>query len=251
LYLNVFRHHTHHVYQIFTEKVPFPDQNDGLAMLSNLRGSLPPRPTEPAAQRFLDDQMWDLMLQCWKRIPAERPKITRVLAYLLHINESVEEWEKTLQNSPSEWVFPQNNGLEAMLPNIQGPTQEQAESVSGLPRSDLDGVLEPYILLSRLLISARLQATFSLVAGWSKISIIYDRDHVPDLDDESVPEGEDDSIYSLDSSVSVDTYEGPRRMHAKYPYSYNDEGYLPLTEGMIVEVLEGQHPEYDYIFSSY
>ncbi len=41
----------------------------------------PPRPSEPATQRGLDNSMWSLMQACWKTEPSERPDMSQVIAH--------------------------------------------------------------------------------------------------------------------------------------------------------------------------
>jgi hypothetical protein len=65
---------------------------------------------------------------------------------------------------------------------------------------------------------------------------------------DGVPEWDDSSTFSIDDTASIVTGEEPRRMHAKYTYSSGDEGYLSLTEGMIVDVIEEDHPECGHVF---
>ncbi|KAI0303379.1 hypothetical protein B0F90DRAFT_1816200 [Multifurca ochricompacta] len=65
--------------EIFTEKVPFSHiQNEAYVPLVIREGQLPTRPENSITTRGLDDTMWKLTTECWKRDPESRPSMSEV-----------------------------------------------------------------------------------------------------------------------------------------------------------------------------
>ncbi len=65
--------------QVFTGEVPWATLKDGeIIRAVGFDDRRPPRPSEPAIQRGLDDAMWNLMQACWKTNPEERPNMMQV-----------------------------------------------------------------------------------------------------------------------------------------------------------------------------
>lgn len=69
--------------QVFTEAVPFSHLRDGPVLVEVvIHNRRPPRPSEPAMQRGLDDNMWKLMQDCWANSPTDRPRIDGIVDLL-------------------------------------------------------------------------------------------------------------------------------------------------------------------------
>lgn len=76
------------IWQVFTGKIPFADLRDGQVVVEvAFHDQRPSRPPEPAAARGLDDHMWDLMQDCWRTQPADRPDMSVVLDRLTDIKQ--------------------------------------------------------------------------------------------------------------------------------------------------------------------
>ncbi|TDL20541.1 kinase-like protein [Rickenella mellea] len=74
--------------EVFTGEVPFSDLRDGAVIMAvAVHDERPPRPSDPAASRGLDDSYWSLMQSCWVKQPAERPSMDTILAALDPLNE--------------------------------------------------------------------------------------------------------------------------------------------------------------------
>ncbi|KAG5333666.1 hypothetical protein C0989_005065 [Termitomyces sp. Mn162] len=88
-------------YEIFTDKWPFFEVSEIAASIKIMRGNLPTRP--PAkdlswSERGLTEQIWDLLVDCWRKKPSERPDITTVISRLNHARPSEDprprpQWE--------------------------------------------------------------------------------------------------------------------------------------------------------------
>lgn len=61
--------------QVFTDKVPFSDRSEYMAVFAVLNGERPPRPTHATCT----DVLWDLMERCWEDDPYSRPEVGEVL----------------------------------------------------------------------------------------------------------------------------------------------------------------------------
>ncbi|KAF9257432.1 kinase-like protein [Marasmius fiardii PR-910] len=67
-------------YEIFTGNVPFHDLTDGAVIVTVLfDGKHPPRPSSTPQ---LNDDMWDIMVCCWRTEPHLRPSASEVLGRL-------------------------------------------------------------------------------------------------------------------------------------------------------------------------
>lgn len=65
--------------QIFTETVPFADLLEAQAIIKLAQGGLPPRPTDPIVlERGCDDEVWNLMTECWRFKAPQRPSMEEV-----------------------------------------------------------------------------------------------------------------------------------------------------------------------------
>ncbi|KAI0262880.1 hypothetical protein BC834DRAFT_939214, partial [Gloeopeniophorella convolvens] len=65
--------------EIFTDNVPYSNiQNEVHVPLVIRDGTLPARPENSIITRALSDTMWDLMNQCWRRDPEERPSMSEI-----------------------------------------------------------------------------------------------------------------------------------------------------------------------------
>ncbi|CAE7173003.1 unnamed protein product, partial [Rhizoctonia solani] len=59
--------------EIFTGQVPYPDCRSDISVIRAVeRKTLPTRPTKLGNDRK-GDKMWQLLMRCWSRSPAERP----------------------------------------------------------------------------------------------------------------------------------------------------------------------------------
>jgi hypothetical protein len=68
-----------------TGKRPYADFRSSLHVFvaKMTHGELPKRPTEPeVVANGLDDTLWDLLMDCWKADPQERPTIDQLIARL-------------------------------------------------------------------------------------------------------------------------------------------------------------------------
>ncbi|TDL22512.1 kinase-like protein [Rickenella mellea] len=69
--------------EVFTGRIPFPELSDGAVILSvAVKDQRPPRPSEPATSRGLDDVVWELIEACWVKEPNGRPSMDEVLERL-------------------------------------------------------------------------------------------------------------------------------------------------------------------------
>ncbi|TDL23532.1 kinase-like protein [Rickenella mellea] len=65
--------------EVFTDRPPFSGLSDGTVIAALLiHDERPARPLAPAAERGLDDEMWDLMQNCWATRRSERPRMKAV-----------------------------------------------------------------------------------------------------------------------------------------------------------------------------
>lgn len=70
--------------QIFSGQIPWAGLRDHKVITEILiNQNRPLRPPEPAMQRGLNDQMWDMMTACWKTLPEERPHMRQVVDTLM------------------------------------------------------------------------------------------------------------------------------------------------------------------------
>ncbi|TDL22584.1 kinase-like protein [Rickenella mellea] len=77
--------------EVFTDRPPFPGLSDGMVIAALLiRDERPSRPPAPAAQRGLDDNMWDLMQKCWATRRSDRPGIKAVYERIMPFTQ----WEE-------------------------------------------------------------------------------------------------------------------------------------------------------------
>lgn len=69
---------------MFTDEVPWGNMRDGNVIMEVcFFDKRPPRPSEPAMERGLHDEMWKLMEDCWKKYPVDRPEMTTVVHRLM------------------------------------------------------------------------------------------------------------------------------------------------------------------------
>ncbi len=86
--------------QIFTGEIPWAGLRDGQVIVEVLiNKNRPSRPPEPAMQRGLDDEMWNLMTACWRTQPRERPGMVSIVEKLMP-GHGLEE-ELRARNHPS------------------------------------------------------------------------------------------------------------------------------------------------------
>ncbi|KAF9257428.1 kinase-like protein, partial [Marasmius fiardii PR-910] len=84
-------------YEIFTGKVPFHELNEGAVIVTVIiHKNHPPRPKLTS----LSDTMWNIMVDCWKTEPAQRPTASKVLACVAELN-SLKTNDKI--NPASDW----------------------------------------------------------------------------------------------------------------------------------------------------
>ncbi|TDL20566.1 kinase-like protein, partial [Rickenella mellea] len=66
-------------FEIFTGEIPFANLRDGAVILAvAVNNQRPPRPTEPATSRGLEDEYWKLIQSCWATLPLDRPPMDEV-----------------------------------------------------------------------------------------------------------------------------------------------------------------------------
>ncbi|KAH7345556.1 WD40-repeat-containing domain protein [Rhizoctonia solani] len=70
--------------EIFTGDVPYPDHRMEFSVITTVaRGTLPTRPVEQLGSDQQGVLVWELLLNCWKRDPSERPSSKQVADALL------------------------------------------------------------------------------------------------------------------------------------------------------------------------
>jgi son of sevenless len=66
--------------EILTGKVPFHNRARSPAVISDIiNGILPARPPVEVTRCGLSDELWDLIQQCWRRMPEHRPTMSEVM----------------------------------------------------------------------------------------------------------------------------------------------------------------------------
>jgi hypothetical protein len=70
--------------QVMTHNQPFREiKHTTEVVIRTSQGIHPARPVDPrAAERGLDDNLWDLLVRCWDQAPSKRPQIHEVLQIL-------------------------------------------------------------------------------------------------------------------------------------------------------------------------
>jgi serine/threonine protein kinase len=69
--------------QMFSGEIPMHDLRDFGVVLAVTQGRRPQRPSHDLCQiRGLDDEIWDLIENCWASIPSERPSASQIKAHL-------------------------------------------------------------------------------------------------------------------------------------------------------------------------
>ncbi|TDL23535.1 kinase-like protein [Rickenella mellea] len=107
--------------EVFTDRPPFWGLSEYAVIATLLlHNERPSRPPAPAAERGLDDEMWDLMNQCWETSRSERPRMKAVYERILPYTR----WEegrddrepftsnfmldrRRMFNIPEEWFEPE------------------------------------------------------------------------------------------------------------------------------------------------
>lgn len=72
------------VLQLITNQQPYSYiKHTTEVVIKSAQGARPRRPTElHIIARGLDDNLWNIMTDCWNNDPADRPSIDQVLAHL-------------------------------------------------------------------------------------------------------------------------------------------------------------------------
>ncbi|KAJ7587898.1 kinase-like domain-containing protein [Mycena floridula] len=82
-------------YEIFTGQVPFHELSNDIAVsLKIIRGSRPARPETP----LMEDDVWNLIRDCWKQDPDDRPTAEQIVQRLSNegsVRETVNEWDES------------------------------------------------------------------------------------------------------------------------------------------------------------
>ncbi|CAE7114213.1 unnamed protein product [Rhizoctonia solani] len=79
-----------HTQEIFTGEVPYPNCRMDYAVLAAvMRGTLPPRPIEQLENNERGNLTWQLLLRCWNRNLAERPKAKQVLEIIWNVQRRI------------------------------------------------------------------------------------------------------------------------------------------------------------------
>ncbi|CAE6469763.1 unnamed protein product [Rhizoctonia solani] len=72
--------------EIFTRDVPYPDCRSDFSVITRVtQGTLPTRPIKQLKNDHQGDLMWQLLLDCWRRTPRERPSSRKVVGALQRV----------------------------------------------------------------------------------------------------------------------------------------------------------------------
>ncbi|KAG6835619.1 hypothetical protein H0H93_016443 [Arthromyces matolae] len=124
------------VAQIFTGRLPFFEAvRESTVIMTILRGGLPTRPRDddPAwLERGLNECIWDLLKECWRFDPSERPDIGTIISRL-SVDKPLDD------RPPGEW--------EARASTRFRNAQERGSSTNIIPSlTELDGILSQLIV---------------------------------------------------------------------------------------------------------
>lgn len=71
------------ILELLTGQHPFPERKRDAAVIRAVIDHIQPkRPTDPNVQRWLTDELWTLMQQCWSRVISSRPTMETIAAEL-------------------------------------------------------------------------------------------------------------------------------------------------------------------------
>ncbi|KAJ7588213.1 kinase-like domain-containing protein [Mycena floridula] len=116
-------------YEIFAGQVPFHElSNDMAVSLRIIRGSRPARPETP----LMEDDVWNLIRDCWKQDPDERPTAGQIVQRLSSggsVRETVNEWDESFarglrRSLRRKQLIPSPTELKALL-RQQGAEEPQ------------------------------------------------------------------------------------------------------------------------------
>ncbi|TDL23524.1 kinase-like protein [Rickenella mellea] len=92
--------------EIFTGNHPFEDLvQDGSVIIAVLKGDRPARPGEVATQRGLDNQVWQLIENCWMHEPLDRPDMAAVLSQLSELIHPGDSHLDDVETPRTDFVF--------------------------------------------------------------------------------------------------------------------------------------------------
>lgn len=127
-------------FQIFSGRVPFYECSDNMLDFNIRQGVRPSRPSPLECSQYgLTDEIWDIMMECWKTDPAMRPSATTIVSRLNSLSlpnrDSTREEARCLHNWDL-YVISRVRSLLAANPfplpavdNLQtGPTAVQSTS---------------------------------------------------------------------------------------------------------------------------
>jgi len=89
------------VYEVLSERSPFPSFGAGIVILKVLDGERPARPQGVEGVRFTD-AIWEMLERCWKPQPQDRPSVKAVLECLEGVPTSPGDTESHTDHHPRE-----------------------------------------------------------------------------------------------------------------------------------------------------
>jgi len=87
--------------ELFTLEHPFADQKSYISVIHRvvIRKQIPTRPQLPDVKRWLTDDLWELMRECWSRDPLTRPLMNAVAVHIKSVEASLQTESDLLNNS--------------------------------------------------------------------------------------------------------------------------------------------------------
>ena len=78
------------MWEIFTDTEPYADEPSHIVMLDVVIDKrIPARPAPHITERGLTDAVWELMKECWKYSPVNRPTIEYVVRNLHRLDQEI------------------------------------------------------------------------------------------------------------------------------------------------------------------